>query len=95
VHALADEDTDQPLGANPPDDRGRERRSAASSRAGRPVGKLSRIDTEMFRALERVQQRMFLGAIALPSMLPGATDMAQLLARDVEAYGFGPIVDDA
>jgi len=26
---------------------------------------------------------------------PGATDMAQLLARDVEAYGFGSIVDDA
>jgi acetylornithine deacetylase/succinyl-diaminopimelate desuccinylase-like protein len=67
----------------------------AAPRAERPVGKPSRIDTEMFRALERVQQRMFPGAITLPSMLTGATDMTQLRARGVEAYGFGPIIDDA
>jgi acetylornithine deacetylase/succinyl-diaminopimelate desuccinylase-like protein len=28
-------------------------------------------------------------------MLTGATDMAQLRAKGVEAYGFGPIVDDS
>lgn len=67
----------------------------AAPRAERPVAKPSRIDSEMFRALERVQQRMFPGAITLPSMLTGATDMAQLRARGVEAYGFSPIVDDA
>jgi acetylornithine deacetylase/succinyl-diaminopimelate desuccinylase-like protein len=38
---------------------------------------------------------MFPGAITLPSMLTGATDMAQLRARGVQAYGFGPIVDDS
>src|SRR5260370_7929597 len=48
----------------------------------------------MFRALERVQQRMFPGAITLPSMLSGATDMAQLRAHGVQAYGFGPIIDE-
>jgi acetylornithine deacetylase/succinyl-diaminopimelate desuccinylase-like protein len=38
---------------------------------------------------------MFPGAITLPAMLTGATDMAQLRARGVEAYGLGPIVDDS
>lgn len=66
-----------------------------AARAVRPAGEASRIDTEMFRALERVQQRMFPGAITVPSMLTGATDMAQLRVRGVQAYGFGPIVDDS
>src|SRR5579863_9895526 len=65
-----------------------------AERAERPAAPPSRIDTEMFRALERVQQRMFPGAITLPAMLTGATDMAQLRARGVQAYGFGPIVDE-
>ena len=65
-----------------------------AARAMRPSSSPSRIDTEMFQALERVQRRMFPGAITLPSMLTGATDMAQLRARGVQAYGFGPIVDD-
>ena len=47
----------------------------------------------MFRALEHTQRRMFPNAITLPSMLTGATDMAQLRAKGVEAYGFGPIVE--
>ena len=49
----------------------------------------------MFLALERVQRRMFPGGITLPAMLTGATDMAQLRARGVEAYGLGPMVDDS
>ena len=65
-----------------------------AARAMRPLSSPSRIDTEMFQALERVQRRMFPGAITLPSMLTGATDMAQLRARGVQAYGYGPIVDD-
>jgi acetylornithine deacetylase/succinyl-diaminopimelate desuccinylase-like protein len=48
----------------------------------------------MFRTLERVQQHMFPGAITLPAMLAGATDMAQLRARGVQSYGFGPMVDE-
>src|SRR5207247_533988 len=65
-----------------------------AARAMRPSSSPSRIDTEMFQALERVQKQVFPGAITLPSMLTGATDMAQLRARGVQAYGFGPIVDD-
>ena len=65
-----------------------------AERAERPTAPPSRIDTEMFCALEHVQQRMFPGAITLPAMLSGATDMAQLRARGVQAYGFGPMVDE-
>jgi acetylornithine deacetylase/succinyl-diaminopimelate desuccinylase-like protein len=59
----------------------------------RPATQPSRTDTAMFRALEHAQRRMFPKAITLPSMLTGATDMAQLRAKGVEAYGFGPIVE--
>jgi acetylornithine deacetylase/succinyl-diaminopimelate desuccinylase-like protein len=62
------------------------------ARRGRPASPASRIDTEMFRALERVQRRMFPGAVTLPSMLTGATDMAQIRAKGVQAYGIGPVV---
>lgn len=64
------------------------------TKRGRPASEPSRIDTEMFHALEKVQRQMFPGAITLPAMLTGATDMAQLRARGVQAYGFGPIIDD-
>ena len=95
VRALPDEDMDRLLGEI--------RHVIADSsvevlpapRAERPSAKPSRIDTEMFLALERVQRRMFPGAITLPAMLTGATDMAQLRARGVTAYGLGPIVDDS
>jgi acetylornithine deacetylase/succinyl-diaminopimelate desuccinylase-like protein len=62
--------------------------------ATRPMGAPSRIDNEMFRALEAVGKRMFPGSITLPAMLNGATDLAQLRARGVEAYGIGPIADE-
>jgi acetylornithine deacetylase/succinyl-diaminopimelate desuccinylase-like protein len=61
----------------------------------RPTGPPSRIDTEMFHAFEAVQKEMFPGAVTLPSMLTGATDNAQLRAKGVEAYGFGPIVEES
>jgi acetylornithine deacetylase/succinyl-diaminopimelate desuccinylase-like protein len=64
-------------------------------RGGRPVAPPSRTDTEMFRALESAQRRMFPRAITLPGMLAGATDLAQLRARGVQAYGFGPLVYEA
>jgi acetylornithine deacetylase/succinyl-diaminopimelate desuccinylase-like protein len=59
----------------------------------RPATPPSRTDTAMYRALEHAQLKMFPNAIMLPSMLTGATDMAQLRAKGVEAYGFGPIVE--
>ncbi len=60
----------------------------------RPTCPPSRINTEMFHALERAQRQMFPGAITIPSMLTGATDMAQLRVRGVQSYGFGPVVDE-
>lgn len=62
-------------------------------KSDRPATPASRTDTPMFRALEQAQQKMFPGAITLPSMLTGATDLAQLRARHVEAYGIGPVVE--
>jgi acetylornithine deacetylase/succinyl-diaminopimelate desuccinylase-like protein len=59
--------------------------------AYRPTSAPSRMDTAMYRALEKVGQRLF-DAPTLPSMLTGATDNAQLRAKGVQAYGIGPIV---
>jgi acetylornithine deacetylase/succinyl-diaminopimelate desuccinylase-like protein len=61
---------------------------------GRPIAPPSRLDTEMFRALERSQQRVFPGVPTIPMMLTGATDSAQLRAKGVQAYGIGPVRSD-
>jgi len=55
----------------------------------RPAAPLSGLDTEMFRALERVQKRLFPQAITLPAMATGSSDSAQLRAKGVHAYGIG------
>ncbi len=57
--------------------------------AGRPSPPPSAIDSEMFRALEKTQAAMFPGAVTLPMMLTGATDMSFLRAKGVNAYGIG------
>jgi acetylornithine deacetylase/succinyl-diaminopimelate desuccinylase-like protein len=54
----------------------------------------SRLDTEMFRAIEGVSKRLYPGSTTLPSMLTGATDMAQLRAKGIQAYGIGPALED-
>jgi len=56
----------------------------------RPVGPPSRLDSEMYAALERASKRLYPGATVLPVMMTGATDMAQLRAKGVQAYGIGP-----
>lgn len=61
----------------------------------RPFTEPSRLDNEMFRALERAQQKHFPGAITVPYMSPGATDSAQLRAKGVQAYGLGPVGTEA
>lgn len=66
----------------------------ADTSHNRPTSPPSRIDSEMFLALERAQKRMFPEALTIPAMLTGATDNAQLRTKGVQAYGFGPIVDD-
>jgi len=61
----------------------------------RPIAQPSRIDTEMFRALERTQKSMYPDAVTIPVMLTGATDMAQLRGKGVQAYGFGATADES
>ena len=56
----------------------------------RPAAMPSRLDTDMFHALEKAGRRVY-SAPTIPSMLTGATDSAQLRARGVQAYGVGPI----
>ncbi len=60
----------------------------------RPVTPPSPLDSELFRALERGQQRMFPKAITLPTMLTGATDSAQLRAKGVQCYGIGSLATE-
>jgi acetylornithine deacetylase/succinyl-diaminopimelate desuccinylase-like protein len=60
----------------------------------RPVTPPSRLDSEMFLALERGQKRMFPDAITLPTMLTGATDSAQLRAKGVQCYGIGSLATE-
>lgn len=60
----------------------------------RPRGE-SRLDTELFRVLEQSQKEIYPGALTLPAMMTGATDMAQLRAKGVQAYGIGPLTSEA
>ena len=60
---------------------------------GRPASPPSKLDTEMFRALENAQTRLFPGTITVPLMLTGATDSAQLRAKGVQAYGLGSVAE--
>ena len=60
----------------------------------RPSGPPSPLDSELFAALERTQRLMFPDAPTIPMMLTGATDMAQLRAKGVKAYGISEPVDE-
>jgi len=62
---------------------------------GRPEAPPSRLDTEMFRSLEAAQRKLYPNAITIPGMVTGATDLAQLRAKGVQAYGIGPRFDEA
>jgi acetylornithine deacetylase/succinyl-diaminopimelate desuccinylase-like protein len=58
--------------------------------AERPSTPPSRLDTEMYRALEQAAKRVYPGCTVLPGMLTAATDMAQLRAKGIQSYGIGP-----
>jgi len=57
----------------------------------RPASPPSSLESEMFQALESATERLFPNAVTLPTMLNGATDMAQIRARGTQCYGFGPV----
>ncbi len=56
----------------------------------RPFSPAARLDTEMYRVLERVSQQMYPGVTVLPTMSTGASDKAQLRAKVQQSYGIGP-----
>jgi len=56
----------------------------------RPPSPASRLDTEMYRVMERIARTMYPGATVLPSMSTGASDQAQLRAKGIQSYGIGP-----
>ncbi|QOY89763.1 M20/M25/M40 family metallo-hydrolase [Paludibaculum fermentans] len=60
---------------------------------GRPASPVSRLDTEMFKTLEAMQRKHYPGAVTLPSMLTGATDMSYFRAKGMQCYGVGPLLD--
>jgi acetylornithine deacetylase/succinyl-diaminopimelate desuccinylase-like protein len=65
-----------------------------TSRGGRPASPPSRLDTEMFKALQDAQKTLFADAVTIPMMLTGATDSAELRANGVQAYGLGSTMSD-
>lgn len=58
--------------------------------ATRPASPATRLDTEMYRALEKVSKQMYPGVTVIPSMSTGASDKAQLRAKGQQSYGIGP-----
>ena len=60
----------------------------------RPVAPESKLDSEMYRALEKVAAEMYPRAAVIPKMSTGASDMAQLRAKGIQAYGIGPASTD-
>lgn len=57
----------------------------------RPTGPPSRLDSDMYRALQQAQRAVYPGVETVPIMMTGATDMAFLRARGVQAYGTGSV----
>jgi acetylornithine deacetylase/succinyl-diaminopimelate desuccinylase-like protein len=58
--------------------------------ATRPPSPATRLDTEMYRVLERVSKQMYPGITVMPAMSTGASDKAQLRAKGQQSYGIGP-----
>ena len=56
----------------------------------RPPSPASKLGTEMYQALERAAKAIYPGAAVIPGMSTGASDMAQLRAKGIQAYGVGP-----
>ena len=63
-----------------------------SGRAARPAAKPSRLGTDVFKAIEAANQKIY-NTVTLPSMLTGATDMAFVRAKGADCYGIGPLTD--
>ena len=57
----------------------------------RPAAAPSGIDNVMFESLERAANQIYPNAIVVPKMSTGGSDMSQVRAKGIAAYGIGPI----
>lgn len=58
----------------------------------RPSSNNTRLDSAAFKAIEQAISKHY-KTVTLPTMSPGATDMAYLRAKGVQCYGVGPATD--
>jgi acetylornithine deacetylase/succinyl-diaminopimelate desuccinylase-like protein len=58
----------------------------------RPGADTGNLGSEAFKAIEGAVRRTY-GAVTLPAMSTGATDMAYLRAKGMQCYGIGPATD--
>jgi acetylornithine deacetylase/succinyl-diaminopimelate desuccinylase-like protein len=65
-----------------------------SETATRPAAAPSPIRNELYAALEAAQRRVYPGAITIPNMMTGATDMSFVRAKGTPSYGIGPLVEE-
>ncbi len=65
---------------------------AWAQRDVRPGGASGNLNSDAFKAIEAMVTKHY-QAVTLPTMSPGATDMAYLRARGVQCYGVGPATD--
>jgi acetylornithine deacetylase/succinyl-diaminopimelate desuccinylase-like protein len=63
-----------------------------NSRNERPGAEPSRIDSDAYHAIEAAYNKIY-GALTLPMMSTGATDMAYLRAKGIQCYGVGAMTD--
>jgi acetylornithine deacetylase/succinyl-diaminopimelate desuccinylase-like protein len=63
-----------------------------SNRAARPAGVAAPLTAEGFKVVEAATKKHY-GAVTLPTMGTGATDMAFLRAKGMQCYGIGPAID--
>jgi acetylornithine deacetylase/succinyl-diaminopimelate desuccinylase-like protein len=61
----------------------------------RPFGAPSRLDNDMFRALEKAGRSVYGVSAVLPVMSTGATDMSYLRPKGIQSYGIGPARTDS
>ena len=59
---------------------------------GRDKAPASKLNAEMWAGLEKTQKRLYPGAVVLPMMLTGASDLSPLRSKGVQAYGIGPLM---
>ena len=52
----------------------------------------AKLDSDAFKTIEAAVTKIY-GAVTLPTMSTGATDMAQLRARGIQCFGIGPATD--